>query len=131
MEGYVNLDKDNADIMHNLEQTPYPFDSDYFEEINASHIIEHLKPWLMIDIMNELWRIAQNGAKLIIETPYGVNELYVADPTHCNPCNEHTWQYFDPDFGSYDIYKPQPWKIIKGELTRNAKCLLVVMQKRR
>ena len=39
---------------------------------------------------------------------------YLQDPTHCNPCNETTWAYFDPeayDGALYGFYQPKPWRI--------------------
>jgi DUF2075 family protein len=35
----------------------------------------------------------------------------VQDPTHCNPCNESTWEYFDPNWYLYGIYKPKPFHV--------------------
>jgi hypothetical protein len=46
--------------------------------------------------------------------PYGANHFFVQDPTHCNPCNEITWQYFDPTYNLFKVYFPKPWKIEKG-----------------
>lgn len=113
--GYVRLDKDprvKPDIVHDLEKIPYPIKSDSVLSIVACHVIEHIKPWLMIDFMNECWRIGKVDCQLVIKMPYGVSYGYVQDPTHCNPCNETTWLYFDPRYKIlYEKYKPKPWRI--------------------
>jgi len=114
---FVGLDKrklPGVDIVHDLEVFPYPLPDDCCHTIIGSHIVEHIKPWLMIDFMNELWRLCKPGGQLALAHPYGVNPLFVQDPTHCNPCSEATWQYYDPRYPLYLIYKPRPWLIKKG-----------------
>jgi|PlaIllAssembly_1097288.scaffolds.fasta_scaffold28824_2 SAM-dependent methyltransferase len=116
-KNFVGMDKrplEGVDIVHDLEVFPYPIGDGEVLDIVGSHIIEHIKPWLMIDFMNELWRILRVGGNLILSAPYGVGFPYVQDPTHCNPVNEATFQYFDPNFPLYGIYQPKPWKLAKG-----------------
>lgn len=116
-KNFVGMDKrklPGVDIIHDLEKFPYPFEKESVLTIVASHIIEHIKPWLMLDLMNELWRITKVGGQLAIIVPYGVSHGFIQDPTHCNPCNETTWQYFCPAFELYNIYQPKPWMITLG-----------------
>ena len=116
-EGFIGLDRrrlPGVDIVHDLEKFPYPIPDNICLSITGSHIVEHIKPWVMIDFMDELWRIAKPGGQLALCHPYGVNEMFVQDPTHCNPCNESTWFYFDPRYYLYTIYKPKPWLLEKG-----------------
>ena len=62
--------------------------------------------------MNEIHRVCKHNASVIIAAPYGVNSRFVQDPTHCNPINEVTLKYFDPECPElYNIYKPKPFKI--------------------
>lgn len=112
---FLGMDKrklKGVDIIHDLEVFPYPLPNDICLTIIGSHIIEHIKPWLMLDFMNELWRVAKVGCQLMLSMPYGVSHGFVQDPTHCNPCNETTFQYFCPDYPLYQIYQPKPWKIL-------------------
>jgi predicted SAM-dependent methyltransferase len=116
-KGFVGIDLrklPEVDIVHDLEQFPYPLPNESCLVIVGSHLVEHIKPWLMLKFMDELWRIANVGCQLVLAHPYGVNELFVQDPTHCNPCNAATWQYFDPRYPLYQVYKTKPWKIEKG-----------------
>lgn len=121
--GFVGMDKrqvkgadgkDIVDIVHDIEVFPWPIDDETVLDIMCSHIIEHIKPWLMIDLMNEMWRVMKPAGQLIVSMPYGVSFGYVQDPTHCNACNEATWQYYDPRFPLYGIYRPKPWLISMG-----------------
>ena len=116
-EGFVGMDArklDGVDIVHNLEDFPWPLDDDSCLTITGSHIVEHIKPWFMLGFMNEIWRVMKVGGQLAFSLPYGWSYGYIQDPTHCNPCNEATWQYFDSDYPLYNIYFPKPWKITKG-----------------
>jgi SAM-dependent methyltransferase len=116
-EGFVGMDKrsvEGVDIVHDLEVFPYPLEDECCLTIVGSHIVEHIKPWLMNDFMNELWRIMKPGGQLAFAHPYGVNPLFVQDPTHCNPCSQTTWLYYDPRNPLWGIYKPKPWLIEDG-----------------
>ena len=116
-ERFVGMDKralPGVDIVHDLEVFPYPLEDESCLTIVGSHIIEHIKPWLMLDLMNELWRLLIPDGQLALAHPYGVNTLFVQDPTHCNPCNETTWRYFDHREFLFGIYNPKPWELVKG-----------------
>ena len=131
---FVGLDKrplEGVDIVHDLEVFPYPLDDESCLTIVGSHIIEHIKPWLMIDFMNELWRLLVPNGQLALSHPYGVNAFFVQDPTHCNPMSERTYQYFDPDYPLYQIYEPKPWRIEKGfPVWQNTGMMECILRKR-
>jgi SAM-dependent methyltransferase len=113
-KGFVGLDKrkmDGVDIVHDLEKFPYPLEDECAIQVLCSHIIEHIKPWLFIPFMDEIWRLCKPNAQLLISMPYGASRGFQQDPTHCNMANEATWLYFDPRHSIYNLYKPKPWKI--------------------
>jgi hypothetical protein len=113
-KGFLGMDKrklKGVDIVHDLEEFPYPLENESCRTIVAAHVVEHIKPWKMIDFMNELWRIMEVDGQLAIAYPYGVNLHFQKDPSHCNVCNQATWTYFDPGYNLYDVYKPLPWKV--------------------
>ena len=107
-------DLDGVDIVHDLEKFPWPFADESANLVIASHFIEHLKPWLSITFMDEVWRILTFGGTFCASTPYGGSRTFWQDPTHCNGWIESTFQYFDPRYPLYNIYKPKPWHIKKG-----------------
>lgn len=117
--GFVGLDRENipgvVDIVHDLEAFPYPIPDEECHIIVASHILEHIKPWLTLDVFNEFWRIMKPGGQLMIATPYAGSPLYWQDPTHCNGFTEGTFYYFDPrNPVAYNNYRPRPWHIERG-----------------
>lgn len=114
---YVGMDKrplEGVDIVHDIESFPWPIEDSICTDVICSHILEHIKPWLTLDFFNEMWRVCKVGARVAIQSPYGVNSLFVQDPTHCNPVNQATFQYFDPNYPLYGVYKPKPWRLYPG-----------------
>ena len=104
-----------VDIVHNLERFPWPLENDSCLIILAAHIIEHIRPQLIVKFMNELWRITKATGQVAISTPYAGSALWWQDPTHCASLNELSFAYFDPAFPKlFEIYNPKPWRIEKG-----------------
>lgn len=117
--GFIGVDRVPSpwiDIVLDLENTPYPIPSECAVMLLASHIVEHFKPWLFIDIMNEWWRILKPQGELIIATPYAGSHGYWQDPTHVRGFNETSFLYFDPLHQKtqgqlYQVYRPLPWEV--------------------
>lgn len=107
-----------VDIVHDMESIPWPLPDGCVTIAVASHVVEHVNPakFGFINWMNELWRVMRVDGKAALALPHGYSPGYLQDPTHCNPCNETTWCYFDPlepNTGGmlYGIYRPKPWRI--------------------
>jgi SAM-dependent methyltransferase len=100
-EGYVNVDFDQstkADIFHNLEECPYPFEKEAFEEITCDHVLEHLNN--PFQVMKELHRIAKPGGQIIIRVPHASRGF--THPDHKRSFDFTFPYYFKPDFlGGY------------------------------
>ena len=112
--GSVGMDKLNhgtSDITHDLEVFPWPVKDGSFEAIIAWHVLEHLKPWLMIDVMNECWRVLKPDGLLYIAMPIAGSEGFYQDPTHTRTWNAKTPKHFDPESVKYQYYRPKPWKV--------------------
>lgn len=77
-----------VDVVHDLNVHPWPVESGSVEAAKAWHIVEHIPPVC----------VTETGARLDIETPYGASAGFFHDPTHCNPCDEVTFEHFDPDY---------------------------------
>ena len=117
--GFVGMDVQKlpgVDIVHDIEKYPWPLPDNCVQLAIASHVAEHIEPsrFGFINWMNEIWRVMEPDGRLMLSLPYGNNSLFVQDPTHVNPCNENTWNYFDPLHPSnfYRFYRPKPWKIV-------------------
>lgn len=96
VEGAVGLDRvgvPGVDVVHDLEQYPYPFEPDTFDEIWARHVIEHLDS--VIPFVDELHRIAKRGARVYIHTPHYSYSHSWRDPTHRWHFSTYTFEYFE------------------------------------
>lgn len=103
-----------VDIVHDLESFPWPIESDSCLTVVASHVLEHIKPWHSIALLDEVWRILINEGSFIASVPYPGSRGFWQDPTHINGWSEVTFQYFDPRYPLYKIYEPKPWIIQHG-----------------
>ncbi len=115
--GHLGMDKramPGVDIVHDLEVFPYPIEDEYCSGIVGSHIIEHIDPRKTIEFFNELWRILKSGHTLTLSAPYAGTARFWQDPTHCNGFTEKTFEYFDPRYLLFQIYKPRPWLLEPG-----------------
>ena len=139
--GYVGIDIQHlpgVDIVHDLNVHPWPVESGCVEAAKAWHIVEHIPPVAVtemgtrrpfLEFMDECWRVLQVGAHLDIETPHGLSIGFLHDPTHCNPCDEITFEHFDPTFRRYRTYQPRPWKIVSLHADREGN-INVILAKR-
>jgi hypothetical protein len=118
---WVGMDKQalpGVDIVHDWNVYPWPLPDECVLVAIASHVVEHVNPadGGFLRWMDEVWRVLRYDGEFAIATPHGASSGYLQDPTHCNPCNEATWAYFDPlepNSGGalYKFYRPRPWRI--------------------
>jgi predicted SAM-dependent methyltransferase len=68
--GYVNLDivDYGGNMIHDINTFPYPFPDNYFDEIYASHVLEHLNSFH--NTVTELYRISKPGGILEVYAPF-------------------------------------------------------------
>ena len=100
-EGFINVDcRDvlNPDVLHNLNEIPYPFPDNQFTLIEADHVLEHLEN--PFGVMTELHRILADGGKLVIRVPHFSRGFTHAD--HKRGFDVTFPYYFNPTFkGGY------------------------------
>lgn len=110
--GFVGMDIrpwPGVDIVHDLEDTPWPLPDNSCSIVVMSHVFEHVSPKRTLDVMAEIHRVCQPDAQVAMSGPYGVGYRWQQDPTHCNPIVEATLYYFDPlKGGLWDVYQPPP-----------------------
>ena len=95
IEGAVNLDVTSdtgPDVVHDLDEYPWPFDDDQFDTVVASDVIEHLDD--IAAAMGELHRICARGAIVHINVPHFSSDGAYTDPTHRHYFGAFTFDYF-------------------------------------
>src|SRR5262245_9368314 len=109
--GMDKRDLPGVDIVHDIEVFPWPLPDGCCYRILASHLFEHLKPWLMNEIMDECHRVMKDRGQLVIAMPYPGSTRFWMDPTHIKAWNEVTAQYFSCDYPLWQVYEPKCWKV--------------------
>ncbi len=95
-EDVVHLDAvklQHVEIVHNLNNFPYPFEKDTFNVVIANHVLEHLDHFL--ETMNEIHRILRPGGTVKIKVPYFGSPNAFTDPTHKKFFTKESFDYWD------------------------------------
>ena len=96
-QGAIGVDysnKHNADIIHDLNVFPYPFQSDSIDEIYLDNVLEHLD--YPMKVMEEVYRISKAGGMTKVIVPYFRSIWAFIDPTHQTFYTVDSFAYFDP-----------------------------------
>lgn len=104
-KGAIGVDiipNDVVDVIHNLNQCPWPFPDNEFDDILFESSIEHLND--IVKTLEETWRIAKPKARVTIKVSY-FRSHYAIDPTHRHYFAAHSFYYFDPSHEYHRLYK--------------------------
>lgn len=98
MEGALGLDWDPdsaADVRHDLNDYPWPFEEGRFERVILSHVLEHLDdPDLAV---REAHRVCRTGGVVAVTTPHYSSYESYGDITHRYHFGLATFKpYYDP-----------------------------------
>lgn len=83
----------NPDAVYNLDELPWPWQSESWDTIRAFHLFEHLED--IEAALRESQRLLQPGGHLILKLPIGNDAL--ADPDHTWG-NGFPWTWRTPEF---------------------------------
>lgn len=93
--GVIGIDgrkKRGTNIVHNLDNTPWPTDDSSADVIFMFQTLEYLNN--VVKIIEEVWRISKDKARIITETPYFRQEGAFQDHTHKHFFTSATMLYF-------------------------------------
>jgi predicted SAM-dependent methyltransferase len=88
-------DRTDADVIHDLNSFPYPFEDSSIDEIFLDNTLEHLDD--VMRVMEEVYRICKPGGKVKVIVPYFRSLWAFIDPTHKHYFTVESFAYFDPD----------------------------------
>lgn len=109
------------DCVHDLNDTPWPFEDNQFYEVVFYSVIEHLiiTP---IESLNECHRILRRDGILLLKYPLKTSDTINDDPTHRWFLSIRSLDYVDPttQYGQeYGFYTPYKWRINAKFVTKN------------
>jgi SAM-dependent methyltransferase len=81
-----------VNVLHDIDQTPWPFDDNQFSDCRAVHVFEHLHNPL--GFMAEAHRVLEPGGSLRLYVPHYQSENSFTDPTHVRHCTLRTFDYW-------------------------------------
>lgn len=125
IEGAVNHDltyhSDDIDIAFDLNDLPYPFGDNYFDEIHLLDVIEHLiiTP---IQCLDECHRMLKKGGTLTVRYPLYTSETIHDDPTHRWFLSDKSLDYVvqNTDYGNrYGFYTSKKWEWVDKQNIKN------------
>jgi SAM-dependent methyltransferase len=91
----INLDitsDTGPDVVHNLNDVPWPFPDNRFSEVQAFDVLEHLND--MIAAMEQIHRVCRNGAVVKVTVPHFSCANAFTDPTHRRFFSWFSFHYF-------------------------------------
>lgn len=116
LEGWLNLDSrpgPGVEVVADLDgcgATPLPFAADSFDEFFGRHVIEHVRD--VLALMQELHRVAAQGATAVFHVPYGSSDDADEDPTHVRRCFPNSFHYFaQPAYHRADYGYRGDWRL--------------------
>lgn len=115
-QNYLNIDFEKfvgVDRILNLNNLPYPFKNNQFEEIIMQDILEHLdNPF---EVMKEIYRISKPEAKIYLRVPHFSSNNIAGDIQHKRGFNTET--FTNPNMRKMFIVKKQ--RITFGRLRKS------------
>jgi len=98
----VTMDHDpncGADIAHDLEVTPWPVETDSFDEVHAYEVLEHLGAQgdykAFFAHFAEIYRVLKGGGLLLATVPAWNDVWAWADPSHRRVISAETLVFLD------------------------------------
>lgn len=115
--GSVGVDRvkidDYVDVVHDLDELPYPFEDNSVDEIHFYHVLEHLQH--PIAKMEELYRILKPNGLLYMRVPHYSSAGAFTDLTHVRPFGYTSFDCFEEGHDQH-YYTTAKFKILERRL---------------
>ena len=116
LPGAIGIDRSAdtlADVVHDLDQVPWPFETGEFHRIRCQDVIEHLDD--IIQTMDELHRLLRPGGRVSIRVPHFSSVQAFTDPTHRHFFASGSFGYFTAD-SRYPHYTSSHFRLVHCRL---------------
>lgn len=91
-----------VDVVHNLDQYPWPFEANSVDVIFAHSVIEHIDD--IVALFEECARILEPGGRVVLTVPYFRSTDSFTDPTHKHFFTSQSLDYFIENSGQLSHY---------------------------
>ena len=106
-DDWVHLDKSSlghVDVVCDLKNGSLPFEDDSFNRVRAAHILEHLPPHALIELLEEINRVTKEGGVFKVVMPHFLS-WNAADLDHYRAGSRRTFAQFCEN---YTMNSPYP-----------------------
>jgi SAM-dependent methyltransferase len=110
--GVDDISLPGVDLVHDLEDTPYPLPENSADEIHLNHVLEHFENPLII--MEEAWRLTRPHGRVLIRTPHYSGPYAWKDPTHRRAFSAESFHYFGEN--NYSYYSRARFRVVQVRL---------------
>lgn len=114
------------DVVHDLNERPWPWEDDSFDKVVALAVLEHLDIDLVASF-DECHRILRPGGQLVVKLPLQAGKNAYDDPTHRWFFTLRSLDQFCPETErgrSYSFYTPNKWRFVKRPRPNRARTSL-------
>jgi len=118
IKGAIGIDKSSdtqADIIHDLNKFPYPFNNDEFDMVICNDILEHLDD--IVTVMEEIHRISKPNAMVKIRVPHFSDSNAYSDITHKHFFSRQSFDCFTEQAFKYKHYTKSKFKMIDARIS--------------
>jgi len=105
--------ENQADVVYDLTQFPYPFEDNSFDLIWCSHFLEHFED--LPKILEEFYRLLKPGGRVAINTPHYTNVEAYRHWQHCHYFAKGSMDYFCEDSHEWEFYHCR-FKLIESKI---------------
>ena len=114
-------------VAWDLNNLPWPWPNDSFDQIVARAVLEHLRINL-VQSLDECWRLLRPGGQLFLKLPHWQSDISHQDPTHYWFFSLASLDQFDPDTPrgkTYSFYTTRKWKILEPVVLNKAQSSII------
>lgn len=105
IEGFYNVDNDpltKPEYLCELGVDPLPIPDGCVTEVRAHHILEHIGDGFF-KLMQELYRVCENGAIVDIAVPHHRSEMFYGDTSHVRPITVENLRQYSKKYNLFHI----------------------------
>lgn len=115
--GFTGLDRlalPGVDLVADLDREPIPLPDDSVAEVHTMHFLEHTAD--LLAVMQEIWRVCRDGARVSIAVPYFNSIGAFRDPTHRRFFTWETFEHFTDSGNVPSFYADARFRIARRRL---------------
>jgi len=103
----------SVDVIHDLNETPYPFSNDFADEIHFYHVLEHLDD--PVAKLEEIHRILKPNGILFMRVPHFSSNGAFTDITHKRPFSCFSFDVFEEN-AYHAFYSKVRFELLQKEI---------------